>query len=1676
MKKLSTFLIGETALLIECGKVLLEKGHSLLGVFSHDPAVQKWAKFAKIPCYQEMDDFEKATNLSSFDYLFSIANPHILKPALFQKAKKFAINYHDAPLPRYAGVNATSWALINGEKTHGVTWHILVEKVDAGDILVQKWVDIAPDDTVSSLNLKCAEQALKGFEELIPELSSDTYTAKPQDASQRTFYALNKPLPNGGMIDWNTPATTIQNLLRGTAFASNMVNRLGLPKFEANGHIYILNQLSLTSNPSSQPAGTIVGYQDNYFVIATATVDIQLLQISDADGTTLSCHDFIHHTKLNAGSRLNSITDDLQKCLNSCKKSEKFWVNQLKNISSPPMTKWDFNAEFLQTSQHPFRYSFAIPGPLKERLSEKFSAQASLEEILLASILLCGPLLFQLENNITIRYSYPNLRSKIKDFKKFFASSVPLIFSNVLPETVYDLLKSVKTELQKVQTQETYSQDVFLRYPTLRTQPLTKESQQSHFSFEVIEDNPSVSSTNDPQSVIALRWNPLLSQIDISSFIDLSFKERVLEKLSSQLIHFLNLFCDNPTLNFSPDNIKCEHADLNVKHEFFNEGITPDILKGRPQIKLSDSQYRLGYLEQKNEYSTYNWLLSFQIEGELNIDLLNKSLRHLIKRHESLRMGIDFENGVQIITPHDNIHWQMEFIQDDRAPSNKNELEKFIAQECGKFTQQKFNLSHTPLLRSKVIQLSSNDHDSPKKFLWLCVIHSSIFDDYSRYILLRELASLYNGYQRNLDEATLDLTLGNLPVHYTTYCQWLRTIPRAIKNEQLAYWKNKLENYEALDLPLDFPRPLHQNLNCDRVLFSLTSHQVKQIETFSEKCESNLFTSLLASFQFLLHKYSGQADICTGIIVTNRNKSPKLTTQLQNVIGFIANTLPIRTQFNDQDTIKKFIQRVKHNVDQSVTENSDVTFEEIYNALTREYEPNRNPLFETLFVYHDFFETLNLPGLQTKDVETGWANSHLDLTINIRKTAHNEITGYFEYSANLFQKETIQRLASNFTALLHAFSSIETKICDVDFVCAEEQQLITSFHNKIHLDQTLCIHEIVEQTANLHPQKSALIYNDQVCTYEGLNRKANQFGLYLVENNIKPNNIIAICMDRSIELIIVMLGILKAGCTVLCLETIEDAKERNTVKIQSASPAAIITHDKTHTLFLQTRIKIPVYNWDQSLTKKMNNDYPERIGLPKVKIDDLALLSMTSGSTGNPKGVLVSHRGWTNWITYLQNFGNQFNIEQSSHVYLSAPLPFDASFWEIFVLALGQGATLYMTDSDTRLDKSVLINLFHKNQITVATFTPSTLRELGLSPDEFPSIKSLICIGEELSKELISPWLKNAKVLNGYGPTESTAGVTLYSCTENEPINIGKPIDNTSIYILDNHQKSVPLGAFGEIYIGGVGVAKGYLNLPEKTAQVFVKDPFTGLSMYKTGDKGHFLKNGNIYYDGRIDGDREVKILGVRIQLDEIEKTLLSHPNIAYAYVKLTKNVNKAYLAAYILYKKKEETLETKDIKIFLREKGLPTIKIPSVIIALDKLPLTVNGKLDSKALPVIDSYPEQRQIQKPGTPTEEILFQLWTQALPPISNLSVTDDFNSVGGNSLLLMKLLSKIREKFFPSLHPSSFPASDLPYDFTIQSLAEIIAKRLESLSAPKEDKKEQKEDDLDVIMENNFWASC
>lgn len=1032
-------------------------------------------------------------------------------------------------------------------------------------------------------------------------------------------------------------------------------------------------------------------------------------------------------------------------------------------------------------------------------------------------------------------------------------------------------------------------------------------------------------------------------------------------------------------------------------------------------LPLSFSQERLWFLYQlQQDSSTYNVSFAFRLQGSLNISALERSLNEIIQRHEALRTKfLPAQNQpVQVISP--SLKLTLPVLNLQELPEKEKETQ--VLQLIKKEVQQPFNLEQGSLLRSSLVQLAENE------YILLLSVHHIAFDGWSEGIFWRELTALYTAFSTGQPSP-----LPQLPIQYADFAVWQRQwLQGQVMDTQLEYWKQKLADAPPLlELPTDRVRPPIQTNRGGIKRFGLDEHLTQKLKSLSEKSGATLFMTLLTGFVILLSRYSNQQDILVGSPIANRNRS-----ELESLIGFFVNILVLRTDVSGNPSFWELLQRVRQVATEAYS-HQDVPFEQVVEALQPERNLNYSPLFQVMFVLLNTPPgKLELPGLSLTPLEIETPTAKFDLTLLMTETKQG-LSGSLEYNSDLFEEATITRMIGHFVTLLEGIvANPEEQILQLPLLTQpEQQQLLVEWNDtqaKYPADK--CIHQLFEEQVERTPDAVAVVFENQQLTYQQLNTRANQLAHYLKSLDVGADVLVGLCVERSLSTIIGILGILKAGGAYVPLDP-DYPKDRLAYMLKDSLLPVLVTQEKLLATLPEHSAYVVCLDKDWQNISQESKDNP----VTSSTTDNLAYVIYTSGSTGQPKGTLVNH---SNLVRLFAATDAWYHFNQDDVWTMFHSYAFDFSVWEIWGALLYGGRLVVVPYLVTR-SPELFYQLLAQQQVTVLNQTPSAFRQLiqaeqsGVTAGEL-NLRLVIFGGEALEIKSLQPWFERhgdtrPQLVNMYGITETTVHVT-YRPLSKADLNhnasiIGRPIPDLQVYVLDEYQQPVPIGVKGEMYVGGAGVARGYFNRPELSAERFIHHPFNDnpqARLYKTGDLARYLPNSDLEYLGRI--DNQVKIRGFRIELGEIEAILATHPDVWETVVVVredepgdtcTERSRSKRLVAYVV-SNQEQSLTVTELRRFLTEQ-LPSYMIPSAFVMLKSLPLTSNGKVDKRALPA----PESREgievsFVAPRTPAEEILAKIWADILK-VDQVGIHDNFFELGGNSLLGAQVISRLRVAF-------------------------------------------------------------
>jgi amino acid adenylation domain-containing protein len=1022
---------------------------------------------------------------------------------------------------------------------------------------------------------------------------------------------------------------------------------------------------------------------------------------------------------------------------------------------------------------------------------------------------------------------------------------------------------------------------------------------------------------------------------------------------------------------------------------------------------VSFAQQRLWFFQQMYpDSAAYNMPLATWLRGRLHVDRLEDALNEIIRRHEALRTSIDLVDGqpAQLISPSQTISVPVSDLSGLPAAEREAEARRLAAAEVGRA----FDLRSGPLLRAHLLRLSAEEH------VLALVLHHVVCDGWSIDVLFNELSTIYAAYA-----AGQSSPLPELPVQYADYAVWQREwLAGDVLDEQLEYWRGQLEGAPALlELPTDRPRPQVRSLNGSFVSFDFAPGLASKLRQLCQREGVTLFMLLLGAFQLLLSRHGGQTDVVVGTPIAGRNRQ-----EVEGLIGFFVNTLVLRTDLSGGPSFRELLQRVRE-VCLGAYAHAELPLEKLVEELQPERSLSHSPLFQVMFALQNTpdNEAQQMPGLEVRPVETGVTTAAFDLTLNVEEEAEN-IHGRLRYNTDLFDAGTIRRMAARYLLVLEAAAdSLDRPITEVPLLTSAERRQVLQEWNETRraFPPDTYVHELFEREAERAPERIALVFDERQLSYAELNQKAGLLARRLRRLGVGPDRTVALCFKRSSEMLVGILGVLKAGGAYAPLDP-NAPPERLSFMLAETGAAVLLTQQSlTHLFASQSEGKrglvvlSPDAGWTAVEESGGGDDKPARALSP----DSLAYVLYTSGSTGRPKGVMVSHRNLANSI--LAQLASL--REPVGNTLLLMSYFFDGSLFNIFC-PLCQGGTLVVPRDGQQADPSAVLGLIAEKGVrhifTVPSFYSLLLGQA--TPEHLQSVRVVHVGGETCSPQLVSrhrQLLPQADFFNEYGPTETTVWCTQYLCrppADKSFVPIGRPTSNAEVYLLDERLQPVPVGVPGQIYVGGRGVARGYLKHPGLTAETFIPHPFggePGQRLYRTGDVARFEPDGNIVFLGR--ADRQVKLHGYRIEPGEIEAELCEHESVRRAALVVREDApGDRRLVAYVVADR-ERRPTTQELRDHLKSR-LPDYMIPAAYVFLDALPLTRNGKLDRQALPPPGGAGPlaAEDYVAPRTKLERSLAALWQEILGVV-RVGSRDNFFDLGGDSLRAALLINRLTQ---------------------------------------------------------------
>ncbi|MEM6402439.1 MAG: condensation domain-containing protein, partial [Cyanobacteria bacterium P01_D01_bin.116] len=1189
------------------------------------------------------------------------------------------------------------------------------------------------------------------------------------------------------------------------------------------------------------------------------------------------------------------------------------------------------------------------------------------------------------------------------------------------------------------------------------------------------EQREFVAARNPVEELLVNIWSDILGVEKISvddNFFEIGGHSLLATRVISQIREVFELelplrkLFETPTIAGIAETISINKSNIN-KSELSQPKI--EKIERQDKLPISFAQQRQWFLSQlEPESPFYNIPAAIQINGELDILILECCFKEIINRHEVLRTAFHTIEGKPVAQLSSINDFKLSIIDLNNSTEivQTQQIEKIAREEA----QQPFLLDKPPLLRVKLIRLNSQNH------IILITLHHIVADAWSMGVLVKELGILYQEKTSPPSPLLVNergvrqdgVRLKELPIQYTDFAAWQKNwFQGELRDNQLNYWLSQLKNApNLLELPTDYPRPAVQTAKGGSIKFELPYDLSQALKQLSQKSGCTLFMTLLAAFQTLLYRYSNSEDIVVGSAIANRQRS-----ELEGLIGCFANTLAFRSDLSGNPSFNELLQRVK-DVALGGYAHQDLPFEQLVDELQLVRSLSYTPLFQVMFLLQNApVQTLTLEGLSWSPITSDSGTSKFDLTLSMSETA-NGLIGSFEYNRDLFAANTIERMIGHWQILLQGIvANPQQKLYEFPLLTTLEQQLFVEWNQTtVDYPQTT-IHQLFIAQVEKTPDSIAIVDENQQLTYQELDIRSNQLANYLIKLGVKPEKRVGICVQRRIDMVIGLLGILKAGGAYVPLDPAYP-QERLSYMVADAGVSVLIQNsdfeipnsESLNVVHLTT-------DWNQ-----INQENITNINV-KVEPENLAYIIYTSGSTGKPKGVAITHRSATTLIHWSRDV---FSDTQIAGVLASTSICFDLSVFELFV-PLSRGGKVILAENALQLPE-----LLAADSVTLINTVPSAILQLSRLKAIPKLVNTINLAGEALQQSLVEqlqqhhPQIQN--IYNLYGPSEDTTystyalvsgrkrgignreqgtgnreqeeeSITNYKLrslrhpegdiTNYQSPSIGCPIANTQTYILDAYLQPVPVGVPGELYLGGAGLMRGYLNRPELTAEKLIPNPFNKskvksqkskeekikeqlpithyplpiTKLYKTGDKARYLPSGKIEYLGRF--DNQVKLRGFRIELGEIESVLNQHPQVYQAVTKIWEDTlgNKRLVAYFVLKNPVNQDNFSNQLRHFLQSK-LPDYMIPAIFIMLSEMPLTPNGKINRRALPEPDkeklNNPKNNQNKdnannvKPRTEKEELLVRIWSKLLG-VESVGIHDNFFELGGDSILGIQVIA-------------------------------------------------------------------
>jgi amino acid adenylation domain-containing protein/FkbM family methyltransferase len=1006
---------------------------------------------------------------------------------------------------------------------------------------------------------------------------------------------------------------------------------------------------------------------------------------------------------------------------------------------------------------------------------------------------------------------------------------------------------------------------------------------------------------------------------------------------------------------------------------------------------LSFAQESLWYLHQLNPASPfYNIVDVVRIGGQCHVEALEKAMNELVRRHEILRTRFEKREGQPVQTVLAKLDLDVPEVDLSALPEkNRDQGWKELVQSVGR---EAFDLARPPLLRAILVHWSRNEHRL------LIAIHHILADEWSMEVMQREFMQIYNAYIQERPSP-----LRELPIQYADFARWQRsTLSGEVREQQLAYWRKELAAAPlVLELRADKTRPAAPSFRGATEMFSVSADVLQRMKALAQQEQATLFMALEASFAALLYRYTGQSDLLVGTPISGRSLG-----ETQNLVGCFLNSIVLRSQFSADIGFRSLLRQTRDRA-RGAYAHSSLPFDHLVAELAPRRDSSRTPIFQAMFVLHDA-EGVSQVSRASGNHELATGTSKFDLTLMLSENGGG-LEGLIEYSTDLFHAQTIQRMCSHFCTLIETLVREPEKPIALSPLLTENErrQLLVEWnHTQAAYPKDRCLHQLLAWQAERTPQRVAAVFGKESLSYGELDRRANQLARHLRGLGVGPGVLVGLLVERSLDMMIALLGILKAGGAYVPLDP-AFPQSRLAYMVEDSGMLVLVTHRGLEKQLPSLPPAVVRLDAERARIAQRSDSEPEQD--PDLGPGDMAYLLYTSGSTGKPKGVAIPHSAIVNFLVSMQRMPG---FSATDTLLAVTTLSFDIAGLELY-LPLLAGGRVVIASSEESHDPRRLISRLEQTQCTVLQATPATLRALVQEGWKGARGLKVLCGGEPLLPDLAADLVDRCAALwNMYGPTETTVWSTIHRVAfANGPVPIGRPIANTQVYVLDAHLNLVPVGVVGELYIGGDGLARGYLHREELTRERFVPSPFSpGARLYRTGDLARWLPDGTLECLGR--ADTQVKIRGFRIELGEIETLLSTHPSVRQCAVVVRESLaGDKRLVAYFVARAAAAP-SALDLRAHL-ERDLPAYMIPSLFAPLAQLPLTANGKIDREALPAIaENMALHAGYVAPRDQLEQLLARIWEKILK-IKRVGIYDNFFELGGHSLLAVRVAAEVEK---------------------------------------------------------------